>query len=154
MNIMTILLMYLTLQALVFEQLDVIPGQFLWFPIIYNVSVVCACFLCIWVDQMDRLQLKSCIYTHIIHIPGQQNTNENTAKRGCSITRKCDCCVAFKAAEHTTRALRALQLLRHQGPSRHNLKFGAVQMTHGVIQEEPLLLKDNLPVSRDKKTNL
>lgn len=41
-------LLYLTLQPFLFEVLDVIPGQFLGFTIVYNVSVVCARFFCIW----------------------------------------------------------------------------------------------------------
>lgn len=47
--------MYLTLQTLLFERLNVIPGQFLGFAIIYYISVVCARLLCIWEKQIDRM---------------------------------------------------------------------------------------------------
>lgn len=47
--------MYLTLQTLLFECLDVIPGQFLRFAVIYNVSVVCARLLCIWKEKMKGI---------------------------------------------------------------------------------------------------
>lgn len=38
--------MYLTLQTLLFEHLNIIPGQFLGLAIIYNVSVVRTSLLC------------------------------------------------------------------------------------------------------------
>ena len=47
--------MYLTLQTLLFESLNVIPSQFLGFPIIHNVPVVRADLLCIWEDTYRGL---------------------------------------------------------------------------------------------------
>ena len=47
-------LMYLALQTLLFERLYVVPGQFLWFPIVHDVSVVCACLLCICKGHVTR----------------------------------------------------------------------------------------------------
>lgn len=40
--------MYLPLQTLLFECLNVVPGQLLGFAVIYYVPVVCARLLCIW----------------------------------------------------------------------------------------------------------
>lgn len=52
------LVIYLTLQTLLFEHLNVIPGQFLRFAIIHNVSVVCARLLWIWGEKEKRLKVK------------------------------------------------------------------------------------------------
>lgn len=66
--------MYLTLQTLLFECLNVIPGQLLGFAIIYYVPVVCARLLCIW-ERQD--------ITHSEH--------ESTDRASCSTHVVCVC---------------------------------------------------------------
>lgn len=50
---------------------------------------------------------------------------------------------AVSSSEHTGRAPGVCQRLQLQDPG-HNLKRGAVQLSHSVVKEEPLLLEYHL----------
>lgn len=57
---------------------------------------------------------------------------------------------SFNRRLHTGGALRVFGLPRLQGPPGHDVEGAAVQLPHGVVQEEPLLLKDHLPARRSR----